>query len=109
MGKMVYPVLTADGILVGQQRGNGRSVCHVLTIYNNDGSDHAFKVRQGTISGTVIWEVLMKANTAQNFTFYKPLQGLEWGASNQGDLFMDVTGSTVGVSGVCEQGVIPSG
>ncbi len=106
---MVYPVLNADGILVGQLNGNGRVVCHSLSIFNDDAATSIFRVRQGTVTGTIIWEMTVKADSTAHFYFPKPLEGEAFGASNAGDLFMDTTGTTVTISGVCEQGVIPSG
>ncbi len=77
MGKMEYPSLTADGVLVTEDDkiANTIVVIHDLSISNNDGAIREFRIRQGSILGDVIFRVGMNATREAHFPFSGILEG----------------------------------
>lgn len=78
MGKMVYTILTSDGVIVTEdgKTTNTIVVVHDITIANNDASIRAFHVRRGSVLGDIIWRVDMNANSQQHFGFDAILEGV---------------------------------
>ena len=87
--EQITKVLTASGDFAVEKEGT-RLFIDSITISGNT-APTSVNVRQTDGSGTIIWS---NDDMFGHFTFPTALEGLPFGGSGEGDLYIDVTAGT---------------